>query len=366
MALTQIKQSNIDSGFSPSYRNLIINGDMQIAQRGTSQAGITGVGYYTVDRWRVSNGGAGTWTMTQDADVPNGQGFSKSLKMQCTTAEPTLGVDDNILINQRVEGYTLQQLAKGTSNAKSVSFSFWIKSNKTGTYICEIYDLDNGRNISKAYTIDVANTWERKTITFAGDTSGAFDNDNNASMQISWQLAPGANYTSGTLATSWESAVQGNRYAGQTVNLADSTSNYINITGVQLEVGEAATPFEHRPYGTELDLCQRYCYTIATSGAYSAYATTGQFVSTTRVDFPILFPTYMRGSPTGTYSAANTFLPSSAGADFTPSAVASVAGSASSQAITVTFTVSGATAGRAATLTDLNTASSKMTFSAEL
>ena len=239
-------------------KNIIINGDMNIAQRATSVTGITtGNIYRTVDRWRSDVVTSGTWTQTQDTDVPLGQGFAASLKMDCTTADTSVGANDRILIGTRFEGFNVQTLEKGTSATKSITLSFWVKSNKTGTYIVELFDSPNSRQIAKSYTISVADTWEKKTITYAGDTSGVFANSSSLTLLIQFWFAAGSNYTSGTLNTSWTANTNANRAVGQ-VNLADSTANYINITGAQLEVGTVATPFEHLQYGQQLALCQRY------------------------------------------------------------------------------------------------------------
>jgi hypothetical protein len=241
-------------------KNLIINGNMRIAQRGTTAAGITGNGYYTVDRFTLFATTTGTWTQSQDTDVPIGQGFSKSFKMQCTTANASLSSTSVLFVRQRIEAQNLQHIKKGTASAESLTYSFWVKSNKTGTYIAEIFDDDNVRQISKAYTINAADTWEKKVITFAGDTSGSLPDDNGSGFSVALWFVAGTNYTSnGTLNTSWQSTNTTQRAVGQ-VNLADSTSNYINITGVQLEVGDTATPFEHRMYSQELAMCQRYYY----------------------------------------------------------------------------------------------------------
>jgi hypothetical protein len=252
---------------SLGVRNLIINGDMRIAQRGTSSSSYSsGDTYLTLDRWRSNLSSAGTWTMSQDTDVPTGQGFATSLKWDCTTANPSLSAGSYMFFTQYFEGQNLQHLKKGTSNAESVTLSFWVKSNKTGTYTVFLYDVDNTRLISKSYTIDTADTWEKKTITFAGDTSGILDNDNARSLDIRFMLVAGTDWSSGTLQTSWAANVTANRAVGQ-VNLADSTSNYINITGVQLEVGTEATPFEHRPYDMELQRCMRYFQTSYVYGS---------------------------------------------------------------------------------------------------
>jgi hypothetical protein len=168
-----------------------------------------------------------------------------------------LAAGDIVIFSQRFEGQDLQHLQKGTSSAKSLTASFWVKSSKTGTYILEIDDNDNARNINKSYTVNAANTWEYKTITFEGDTTGTLDNDNGFSFRVIFWLAAGSDWSSGTLATSWGPTTNANRAVGN-VNLADSTSNEFYITGVQLEVGTVATEFEHRSYGEELALCQRY------------------------------------------------------------------------------------------------------------
>ena len=273
-------------------RNLIINGDMRIAQRGTSATGKTTSGYYTCDRWNHVFSTAGTWTFTQDTDVPSGQGFTNSLKMACTTANASLSASSSFQLHHRFEGQNLQHLKKGTANAESVTLSFWIKSNKTGTYQVNIQDRDNTRMISSTYTIDSADTWEKKILTFAGDTTGAFDNDNNDSIRMAWFLASGSNYNTGSVPTSWEATDTTDIAAGLTVNLADSTSNYLNITGVQLEVGTEATPFEHRPYDMELARCQRYYH----QGMYAFMSS-----SATTLIYNLQFPVTMRTTPTETH-----------------------------------------------------------------
>lgn len=237
-------------------RNLIINSAMQVAQRSTSASGIgnSDGGYHTLDRWafRETNTPSFEFTWSQSTDAPDGFGYS--MKVDVTTAEATpVGYG---YIQQRFEGQNLQQLKKGTSNAENVTLSFWVKSSKTGTYIVEIRDSDNSRHISKSYTISAASTWEQKTITFDGDTTGTLNNDNGESLRLNFWLVADTTFTSGTLATSWASITNSNRAVGQT-NLMDSTSNEWYITGVQLEVGEA-TPFEHRSFGDELQRCMRY------------------------------------------------------------------------------------------------------------
>ena len=289
MAITKIPAAGFTGN---NFRNIIINGDMSIAQRGTSVTGSTGGGYLTCDRWNFNIGATGTWTQTQSTDVPSGQGFAKSYKLDCTTADASLGSGDIMQLQQRLEGQNLQYLKKGTSSAESTTLSFWVKSNKTGTYIAEFRERDNNRSISKSYTISSANTWEKKTLTFAGDTTGAIDNDNLHSLQITWWLAAGTNYSSGTLQTSWGTRVDANRAVGQ-VNLADSTANEWYITGVQLEAGTTASDFEFLPVDVNLARCQRYLLTFGNSNNF-----VGHYYSNSQSSVAVYFPNKLRADPT--------------------------------------------------------------------
>jgi hypothetical protein len=262
----KIPTSGLDSQMP--FRNLFINGDMSIAQRATSATGLTGSSYPTIDRMSMQAASAGTWTQSQSTDVPTGEGFATSLKMDCTTANGSLSSGSYLIIDQRFEGQMLQHLKKGTSNSQKVTLSFFVKSAKTGTYIVNIRDDDNTRNISKSYTISSADTWEKKVITFDADTSGALDNDNAQSFAVLFFLAAGSDRSSGTLATSWESTTNANRAVGQ-VNLADSTDNDWYLTGVQLEVGDTASDFEHLPFDVNLQRCIRYCRLLKMQGIHS-------------------------------------------------------------------------------------------------
>lgn len=351
--------SNLQAGFQG--RNKIINGHMVVDQRNAGASVTpTSNGAYTLDRWQMGLSNASKYSVQQSSTAPTG--FSNSL-LVTSLAATTVSSGDYYSLLQAVEGFNTSDLGYGTANSKTVTLSFWVRSSLTGTFGGFLQNSANNRSYPYSYTISSANTWEQKTITIAGDTSGTWVGaTNGVGLYVGFSLGMGTD-RKGT-ANTWQT---GNyrSVTGETSLVGTSGATFY-ITGVQLEEGTTATSFERESYSVTLQKCQRYCYVVSTAGGYSAYGTTGQFVSTTRVDFPILFPTYMRSSPTGTYSAANTFLPSSAGADFTPSAVATGGGSANSQAISVSFTVSGATAGRAATLTDLNTTTSKMTFSAEL
>ena len=240
---------------------LIINGDMQVAQRGTSTTGITTSGYYTVDRFAVTISALGTWTQTQDTTVPTAKGFSKSLKMDCTTADASPAAGDLILLSYKVEAQDLQLLKYGTSSAEAFTLRFYVRSPKTGTHIVHMYQNDGNRHISKAYTISSADTFQEVIINIPGDTGGTTNNDNACGLQIEFYLAAGSNSTSGTLATSWAGYTQANSAVGQ-VNCADNTANNFFITGVQMEVGEfdanSIAPFQHELFGDNLARCQRY------------------------------------------------------------------------------------------------------------
>jgi hypothetical protein len=298
MAISKIPSAGFQDNVK--FRNIIINGDMSIAQRGTSATGLTNgsSGYHTCDRWKFSEGGAPSFqfTQTQDTTVPTGQGFATSLKMDCTTAQGSLAAADNLRIDQRIEGQNLQYLKKGTSSAESLTLSFWVYATKTGTNIVELFDNDNSRSISKSYTISSSNTWEKKTITYDGDTTGAFGNDNAQSLRCNFFLAAGSDLTSGTLQTSWGTQVTANRAVGQ-VNHADSTSNNFYITGVQLEAGEVASDFEFLPVDVNLQRCQRYFYNWVSS-AGQTYSNLAHNIVNNKSYGCFVLPVLMRANPT--------------------------------------------------------------------
>jgi len=249
--------SRMGSKVFPATDNLIINGAMQVAQRGTSTSSITSAGYFTADRWLFDPITMGTWTESVENDAPTGSGFRKSLKVLATTADATPAAGDVVYVEQKLEGQNCQRIAKGTALAQQLTVSFWVKANVTGTYIAMLYDNDNTRHVCASYTVSASATWERKTITFPADTTGPLDNDNASSLWLRFWLGAGSNNTSGTLATTWASYNAANAAVGQT-NLAAATNNYWQVTGVQLEVGPIASPFVFKSYGQELAECQRY------------------------------------------------------------------------------------------------------------
>ena len=242
-------------GHQIGRKNVIINGAAQVAQRSTSVTGIGGSGgFFTVDRFKMDfSGSAGRFTMSQSTDAP--EGFGNSIKLDCTTADTSIGASEIALFQYMIEGQDLQQFKKGTSNAEKMTLSFYVKGNGNATYVYELYDNDNGRQISK--TFSVTSSWTRVVLTYDGDTTGAFGNDNQLSLYAQIWLHAGSNYTSGTLSTTWTAQSAANRAVGIS-SFYSSTDNEFYITGLQLEVGEQATPFEHRSFGEELALCQRY------------------------------------------------------------------------------------------------------------
>ena len=316
-----------------AFKNIIINGDMSISQRATSSTGITGSGYYTCDRWRIGADTAGTWTQSQTTDVPSGQGFATSFKMDCTTANGSLSAGSVLFYTQRIEGQNLQYLKKGTSNAESLTASFWVKSNKTGTYILMLDDTDNSRSFSKSYTISSANTWEKKTLTYAGDTTGAFNNDNARSFDMRFWLVAGSNFTSGTLNTSWNSNTNANMAVGQ-VNLADSTSNELYITGVQLEAGTTSSDFEFLPVDVNLARCQRYYQILSPSVNQAIVQYQGNYRTYNQT-----FMTQMRSAPT---FSVTTYVGFSAfdGTDISPTGIHAHEGASSTN--TTSMSIQGA------------------------
>jgi len=289
-------RDNMEAVAGPPFaRNILYNGAIQVAQRSSGPVSITGGGYHTADRWwTYIPQTTGTWTQSVDTDAPTGSGFRKSLKMLCTTANSPLEAGDMLQVVQVLEGQDLQRIAKGTSSAQQLTLSFWVKSNVTGTYIVNMYDNDNTRQVSGSYSVTASATWERKTITFPADTTGAFDNDNAASLYVAFILAAGSNYTSGSLATTWASFTAANSSVGQT-NLASAINNYWQITGVQLETGSVATGFEFLTYGDDLRRCQRY-FNIICDGA-SQVVGVCMIYNTTNAYTAVHFPVAMRAVP---------------------------------------------------------------------
>lgn len=272
-------------------RNLIINGDMRIAQRGTSA--VSGSPDFPVDRWRIVSNQSSKFTAQQSSDVPTGQGFKNSIVFTSSSAY-TEASGDYFLVQHRFEGNNIEHLHYGNASAKTVTVSFWVKSSLTGTFAGALRD---GGSYTTSYvfeyTISSANTWEYKTVTISGPTSGTWLTGNSVGAELSFALGGGSDFN-GT-ASAWQST---NDFITSSANrLVNTNGATLYITGIQLEVGDTATPFEHRPYDMELQRCLRYCYqqtftdnfeNIVGVACYSASAAFGV----------IRYPVIMRTAPT--------------------------------------------------------------------
>jgi len=269
-----------------TFRNRIINGAMVIDQRnaGASVTRASSTSGYSLDRWNISNLTGGTYTAQQSTDVPTNAGFSYSLKATVTVADTSITTTENAAFFQPIEGYNIADLRFGYSNASSVTLSFWVKSTVTGTFSCCLTNSDNSRANPQSFTINSSNTWEQKTITFAGDTSGTWLTTNGIGLFVYVWLAAGPTYQG---SAGWNGS---SIYAitGQ-ANAMSTIGNVFAITGVQLEAGSTASPFEYRSYGTELALCQRYFELVSQF--------VGKATSATQAEGTITFMVQKRAAP---------------------------------------------------------------------
>ena len=282
-------------------RNIVINGAMQVAQRATSATGVgASEGYFTLDRFEVAPSTNGRATMSQSTDTPDG--FSSSLKLDCTTADTSVAAGEFFILRTCFEGQDLQQFKKGTSSAEKVTVSFYVKGNASATYTCELQDTDNSRQNSQTFA--VTTSWNRIILTFVGDTTGAFDNDNAQSLRLGFWLHGGTSYSGGTFASNtWHTADNKRVGDGQT-SFFDSTNRELFITGLQMEVGSQATPFEHRSFGEEKQLCKRYYHHI--QGTAQAMIAKGLAYDARGGLLNIDLPTSMRHTYTVTNSGVST------------------------------------------------------------
>ena len=295
---TTIATAKIADAVFNANKNLIINGGMTIAQRSVSETAQHTSGYITCDRFNLNfvNEDELRLTVTQEADGPSG--FANSLKLQTTTAESAVAADEELRVIYKAEAQDLQSLGFGTSAAKKFTVSFYVKSTVAATYGFNVYQSDSNEVFGQAYTINSANTWERKTITVDANTSNAINDDNGIGLQLNWFLMAGSNFTSGSN-SSWETFAAAKHAVGHTANAVATTTNATwQITGVQLEVGEQATPFEHRFYSDELRRCERYYYQVNTvAGGNIAYF--HNYNDTTKM-VSVYHPVTMRTIPTAT------------------------------------------------------------------
>ena len=304
---------NINAGGGGVNRNVLINGAMNVAQRGTSATGVGATdGYFVCDRWNLDSGAStdGRLTMTQDSSAPSG--FANSLKLDCTTADTSIASGEILKIEQRIEGQNLQAFAKGTSDAKPFAVSFYVKGNASATYVCELFDQDNSRFCSK--TFNVTTDWTRVELTFPADTTGTFDDDNANSLSLNFWLNGGGSFTSGTLNSSGFAANNGPDRAAGISSFFDSTSRTFFITGGQLEVGQNGTEFEHEPFERTLTKCHRYFHRVgdaADSNGNSVLIGGYQPVAGDDYTSYVQHPVEMRATPTSTISGTWTKVNSS-------------------------------------------------------
>ena len=293
----------IGSQSSLTNRNMIINGDMAVAQRATSATGLgASTGYHTVDRFVTEFTTSGRMTQSQAA-ITDLAGFKYALKCDCTTADTSVDAAEYTLINQRMEGYTVNRLASGTSSAKSSTVSFYVKGNASATYVVELIKAGD-RHINK--TFSVTTSWSRVSITFDGDTTTQLAQDNTQELSVNIWIHAGSNYTSGSLQTSWGAYTAANRAVGIS-SFFDSTDRELFITGMQYELGEVATPFEHETFADNLAKCQRYFYKYISNHDYGPLGANGMQINTNSssgVMYQGQHPVTMRTGPTMAYGGS--------------------------------------------------------------
>tara|TARA_R110001606_G_scaffold12845_1_gene56276 strand:- start:46 stop:1143 length:1098 start_codon:yes stop_codon:yes gene_type:complete len=286
-------------------RNIIINGGMQVAQRSASVTGLGAAsGYFTLDRFKmeINSASAGRFTMSQSA-VTDLDGFSNALKIDCTTADTSIAAGEVLILRQHIEGLNCQQLKASSTSTNAFTLSFYAKSNASRVIASELR-LSSGTNRQAVKVHTIGTSWARYTFTVAAASSTEIDNDNTTGLQANFFIHGGSTFTGGTVSATLESDTAANRAAG-IGSIFASTNNTLEITGVQLEVGSQATPFEHRSFGEELALCQRYYQQSYAHGTAAGTATaTSQvirFIDATQSygGHWITFRTEMRAAPTG-------------------------------------------------------------------
>jgi len=348
----------------PSFRNRIINGDMRIDQRnaGAPTTINTTANTYTLDRWNCSgNISDGVFTVDQVTDAP--AGFVNSTKITVTTADASIGADESYLFFQFIEGNNVADLGFGTANAKTITVSFWVRSSLRGTFGGALNNSANDRNYPFVYPIDVADTWEHKTITIAGDTSGTWLTDTNRGIGLRFQIGVGSNRIATAGSWTGTSTIYG---ATGATNLISTLNATLYITGVQLEVGTVATPFEHRPISVELSLCKRY-FEVWSGIGYNGVGS-GGCVATNGVDLIYQFLVQKRSSVTATISAAGDFYiaDSNWGSPRTCNSIGFLYATDKNVFIQARSASTNLTIGQSSSFGSNNTSNAKLNFSAEL
>ena len=369
MTLTTVDAGMLNSQSQQTWRNRIINGAMVIDQRnaGAALTVNSGTDFFPVDRFlAVGTASSGVFTVQRSSTAPTG--FINSILATVTTADASLAATDQYYVSQIIEGLNVTDLAWGTASAATVTLSFWVYSSLTGTFGGAIKNSAQNRSYPFTYTISVANTWGQKSVTITGDTSGTWLTTNGKGLDITWTLGLGSTF-SGT-AGAWAAA----NYKGASgvTNVMATNGATFYITGVQLEKGSTATSFDYRPYGTELALCQRYCY-VQFSGDTSTQGTARSFgiggcTSTTGGRVMTSFSQSMRTSPSVTFETASNYMAINSGDSGNPTltAISLQASSLNTALINIT-TASGLVGGNATRLTGVNSAIYPViTYSAEL
>jgi len=342
------------------FRNRIINGDMRIDQRNAGAA-VTASGNFPVDRFIAVNSTDGAFSAQQDTSVPTGAGFVNSLKFTTTTADATLTTFQNLNLTHQIEGTNVADLMWGSASARTVTLSFWVRSSLTGTFGGALRNSGATRSYPFSYSISVADTWEYKTLVIPGDTSGTWLTTTGLGVQVVFGLGAGPD-RSGT-AGAWAAA---NAIAPTgAVSVIGTLNATWYITGVQLETGSVATPFERRPFGTELALCQRYCYSAKDDGDANSVFGTGMAFSGTSAGVGIVFPVTMRASPSTLTTAGSFNVWSSSGSALSVTSISLNAVSNQAIGFTSPAVASGLVAGDATVLYAAST-TSQLTFSAEI
>jgi hypothetical protein len=346
--------------------DLIMNGSMRVAQRGTSVTGINTPGYKTVDRWLLAwNTTAGVWTQTQNtADLPPGAGAAAAMRLECTTAR-TLAAGNSLRFYQRVEATNCSALDKGTAEARPFIVDFWVETNKPGTYVLEIEDTLNSRKISRQYTIAAADTWQRVTITIPADTTGTIPFGTGTGLEIIFWLQAGTNFTSGTLNSTWGANSAEGRAVGQT-QLGTAIGDYISFTNVQAIPGSIVKDFVQRPIGETVTQCQRYYYRLQ-DGVTGTDLIIGRNISTTQANYVVPFNVPMRVAPTSIDQSgtASHYQISHGATNTNCSAVPAILTSTTRTGAVQLTVASGLTAGQASALR-FNNALARLAWSADL
>jgi hypothetical protein len=351
-----------DSGGLSNMKNRIINGAMVIDQRNAG-ASVTPNNAYTLDRWQLENAQTGKVSIQQNAgSVTPPAGFVNYLGVTSLSAYSVLTAD-YFLLTHIIEGLNTGDLAWGTANAQAVTISFWVRSSLTGTFGAAVNNNAQNRTYPFTYTISSANTWEQKTVTIPGDTSGTWLTTNGIGIRLRFNLGTGATY-SGT-AGAWTGTSNVFAPTGATSVVGTNGATFY-ITGVQLEAGSVATPFERRDYGRELAMCQRYCYLVTSVGGTDGFVryAVGECITTQVLDSVIPLPVQMRITPSLTTPAASQF--AATGSPIAGTAIALLAGSGVNTAGIRLTVASGLTVGRAAQLMSNNNNTSYLLFSSEL